>query len=100
MPFARQLPDFAVHKSSDLAILRDAIEAAPAKHMTFMVTLNGASRSIKAASQWFSQKAEKAGLADDKTAHGIRKLRAQEWASAGATAPQMMAWQGLSLIHI
>ena len=94
VPFARQLPDFAVNKSSDLALLRDAIKASPVKHMTFVVTNRGASRSIGATSNWFGQKAAQAGLAKGKTAHGIRKLRAQEWASAGATAPQMMAWQG------
>jgi len=94
VPFARELPDFAVHKAADLAILHDAINAAPTKHMTFVVTVNGASRSTKAISHWFSGKASNAGLADGKTAHGLRKLRAQEWASAAATAPQMMAWQG------
>ena len=94
VPFARRLPDFALPKAADLALLHDAINAAPAKHMAFVVTANGASRSTNAVSQWFSKKAGRAGIACGKTAHGLRKLRAEEWASAGATGPMMMAWQG------
>ena len=62
--------------------------------MTFHVTEKGASRSEAAAGTFFSRKAGRAGIASGKTAHGLRKLRAEEWAQAGATAPQMMAWQG------
>jgi len=94
VPFARRLPDFALPKAADLALLHDAINAAPAKHMAFVVTANGASRSTNAVSQWFSKKAGRAGIACGKTAHGLRKLRAEQWASAGATGPMMMAWQG------
>ena len=94
VPYARQLPDFALSKAADLALLHKAINAAPTKHMTFVVTVNGASRSTKAISHWFSERSAYAGLAGGKTAHGLRKLRAQEWASAGATGAQMMAWQG------
>ena len=94
VPFARRLPDFALPKAADLALLHDAINAAPAKHMAFVVTANGASRSTNAVSQWFSKKAGRAGIDCGKTAHGLRKLRAEQWASAGATGPMMMAWQG------
>ena len=94
VPFARQLPDFAMHKAADLALLHDAINAAPTKHVTFHVTSKGASRLPDVLSSYFSRSASKAGLSKGKTAHGVRKLRAQEWASAGASAPQMMAWQG------
>jgi len=94
VPYARQLPDFALSKAADLALLHKAINAAPAKHMAFVVTVNGASRSTNAVSHWFSERSGCAGIACGKTAHGLRKLRAEEWASAGATGPMMMAWQG------
>jgi len=90
VPFTRGLPVFV--DPSDLAHLKAAIRAQP-KHMTFMVTAHGHSRSEKAASAWFSKAARTAGLIG-KTGHGLRKSRAIVLAEAGATTHQIAAWTG------
>ena len=94
VPLYRDLPDFALIMSVDNQLCCDAIQAAPKHHVTFMVTAKGASRSESQISSWFSKQAKKAGLAEDLTAHGLRKFRAIQCAEANATAQQMMAWTG------
>jgi integrase len=69
-----------------------AIAAAP-RHMTWLVTDQGAPRSQKAASQWFSAACRKAGITG-KTAHGIRKHRAAVFQENGATTDKRMAILG------
>ncbi|SCX89336.1 tyrosine-type recombinase/integrase [Paracoccus tibetensis] len=93
IPFFRALPSFASSMAADLAYLKDAIAAAP-RHMTWLVTAHGTSRSKKAFSSWFSQAATEAGIATEKSAHGLRKARAQALAEAGATGHQIAAWTG------
>lgn len=63
------------------------------RHLTWLVTAQGAPRSEKAASQWFAAACRKAGI-EGKAAHGIRKLRAAMWLEAGASAEQRMAILG------
>jgi len=94
VPLHRDLPDFALGMIEDQQLCIKAIQATPKDHLTFMVTSRGASRSEKSVSSWFSKKAKQAGLADDLTAHGLRKFRAIQCAEANATVPQMMAWTG------
>lgn len=74
------------------AHLRACIEAAP-RHMTWLSTARGASRSPKAAGQWFSNAAKAAGI-EGKTAHGVRKYLATYMAEHGATEAQRMAILG------
>ncbi len=93
IPFRRALPEWAAHMQSDLEQLHAALDACPSGAMTFMVTEAGAARSIKAASAWFAAAARAAGL-DGKSAHGLRKTRAQLLAEAGASAHQIAAWTG------
>lgn len=94
VPFARDLPDFATPQMvADLAHLREAIELAP-RHMTWLVTAHGSSRSVKAFSSWLAGAAIAAGLTGGKSAHGLRKARAQALAEAGATTHQIAAWTG------
>lgn len=62
------------------------------RHMTFLATRQGASRSPRAATQWFSKACRDAGV--DKTAHGIRKYRAVMFREGGATPDQRMAILG------
>ncbi|OAN86075.1 hypothetical protein A8B74_07465 [Sulfitobacter geojensis] len=64
------------------------------RHMTFLTTEHGKSRSKKAAASWFSKAARAAGLDDGKTAHGIRKGRAAMFKENGASADQRMAVLG------
>lgn len=52
-----------------------------------------ASRSPKAAAQWFSAAASKAGI-EGKTAHGLRKYLSVYMAERGATQEQRMAILG------
>ncbi len=68
------------------------IEAAP-KHMTYLSTRKGASRSGKAAGQWFSKAAMAAGI-EGKSAHGVRKYLAAYMAERGAEEAQRMAILG------
>jgi integrase len=72
--------------------LRDCIDAAP-RHMVFLSTASGHSRSVNSARQWFAQAARAAGI-EGKSAHGVRKLRAIMMAEAGATTEQRMAIMG------
>jgi integrase len=72
--------------------LRDCIDAAP-RHMVFLSTAAGHSRSVKAARQWFAKAARDAGI-EGKTAHGVRKLRAIMMAEAGATTEERMVIMG------
>lgn len=93
VPFSRQLPSFALADADDLRMLHAAIDAQPVKHMTFLCTARGASRSEHAVSNWFAGKARDVGL-DRRTAHGLRKSRAIRWAELGATSVQIGAWTG------
>ncbi|WP_428516346.1 tyrosine-type recombinase/integrase [Roseovarius sp.] len=70
------------------ADLRACIEAAP-KHLTYLSTRAGASRSAKAAGQWFAGAARDAGI-EGKSAHGVRKYLAAYVAERGATEAQRM----------
>jgi len=91
IPFRREVPDCA--NPSDLKMLHEAICAIDQKHMTFMVTAYGSSRSQKSASSWFAKAARNAGI-HGKTAHGLRKTRSIELAERGATTHQIGAWTG------
>lgn len=93
IPFARALPDFADGMAADLATLHAAINARIERHLTYITTFNGAARSPKAVSQWFAEKARKAGITG-KTAHGLRKTRAIALVEAEATHHQVGAWTG------
>lgn len=92
VPFGRALPAFASDMQTDLDHLKAAISHAP-RNMTWLVTIRGKSRSVKAFSSWFSATATAAGLGT-KSAHGLRKARAEALAEAGATAHQIAAWTG------
>lgn len=62
--------------------------AAQGEHMIWMVTAQGKPRSPKAASQWFARACREAGLADDRSAHGLRKLRGAMMRENGAVVDQ------------
>lgn len=72
--------------------LQDCIDAAP-RHMVFLSTSAGHSRSVKSARQWFAKAARDAGI-EGKSAHGVRKLRAIMMAEAGATTEERMVIMG------
>ena len=93
IPFRRELPEFADCYAADLEMLHMAIDARTERHLTFLSTRQGASRSPKSISQWFAAKARVAGLIG-RTAHGLRKSRAIALVEAGAGSPQIGAWTG------
>ncbi|ARO14454.1 Tyrosine recombinase [Ketogulonicigenium robustum] len=91
IPVMTPAPKFA--DPTDQALLIDALNARPQRHVVIMVTEHGKPRSIKGASTWFSEAASTAGLVG-KTAHGLRKARASSLAENGATTHQIGAWTG------
>lgn len=103
IPFDRELPHFAQSFKRDLDLLHKAIAAQPDKHMTYIVTagVNNRgqikSRSVKAASSWFSRQAAAANV-QGKTAHGLRKSRDMEIAANNGSATAIMSWLGHSTL--
>ncbi|WP_323008554.1 tyrosine-type recombinase/integrase [Paracoccus sp. (in: a-proteobacteria)] len=93
IPFNRELPEFAEPMAGDLSLLHASISARTERHITYLHTRQGASRSSKSISQWFAAKARKAGI-DARTAHGLRKSRAEALFENGATMAQAQAWIG------
>lgn len=93
IPFSRPLPVFASGMQSDLQYLRAALGARSNKHITWITTAFGTSRSVKAAGQWFAAKARAAGI-HGRTAHDLRKSRSQALAEAGGNSAQIGAWTG------
>ncbi len=93
VPFRRELPNFAEAFAGDLQCLHSSINARKDRHLTYLTTQGGASRSAKSVSQWFASKARAAGIVG-KTAHGLRKLRSELFLEAGATTTQVAAWLG------
>lgn len=93
VPFNGDLPDFAEGMAGDLSLFKFAISARNEWHLTYLHTNRGAARSGKAVSQWFARKARQAGIVG-KTAHGLRKSRAQSLVAAGGTVHQAAAWMG------
>lgn len=63
------------------------------KHMTFLTTQSGASRSGKSTASWFSKSCTEAGL-PGRSAHGIRKGRAAMFKENGASVEAVMAILG------
>lgn len=76
--------------------LAQCIGLAP-KHLTFLTTQAGRSRSPKAFSQWFSKACRDAGVS--KSAHGLRKLRSIVMAENGATPDQRQRILGHDTTH-
>ncbi|WP_112313278.1 tyrosine-type recombinase/integrase [Pseudogemmobacter bohemicus] len=93
IPYDRELPTFAEDFAEDLAQLHRAINARNDRHVTFMTTRQGASRSAKSVSQWFARKVREAGI-EGRTAHGLRKSRTIDLIEAEATTHQIGAWTG------
>jgi integrase len=76
------------------AELRAAIDACPTKHLTFLHTKHGASRSAKALGGDFRQWCDAACLPARCTLHGLRKGGARRLAEAGASTKEIMAITG------
>jgi hypothetical protein len=84
------LPAWATGMATDWQHFVTAIRGHP--HLTWIITEAGASRSHKAFSAWFAERARMAGVG--KSAHGLRKFRAVALTEAGASKDQRKAWLG------
>lgn len=92
VPWTCALPAYAARMTPDRKLMHDAIAASPERHMTFLATAQGRTRSSKAMGHVIASAAQEAGI--DKSAHGLRKARAKVLAEAGATVHQIAAWTG------
>lgn len=92
VPWTCALPDYAASCAPDREHLHAALAARPARHMTFLATAYGRSRSVKGLGNIVSDAAHAIGI--ERSAHGLRKSRMTELAEAGATTHQLAAWSG------
>lgn len=92
IPWTCPLPSYARGMLADRDSLHTALAARTEKHMTYLATAQGRSRSSKALGHVVSDAARVAGI--EKSAHGLRKARAKALAEAGATVHQIAAWTG------
>lgn len=83
----------AYSEPSGQVMLLAAMDSRPVRHAVLMVTTFGKARSIKAASAWFAGAARAAGISG-KSAHGLRKRRANIMSENGASTKQTAAWLG------
>lgn len=93
VPWTNPLPAWARDMAEDREMMHAALSAVAGGHMTFLATAYGAPRSIKGLSNVVKRGAVAAGI-EGRSAHGLRKSRAQALADAGATTHQIAAWTG------
>lgn len=92
VPWTCPLPAYAVRLIGDRDAMHRALEARTEKHMTYLATAQGRSRSAKSMGHLISDAATEAKI--PKSAHGLRKARAKKLAEAGGTVHQIAAWTG------
>lgn len=92
VPWSCALPDHARPMAQDRDLMHAAITALPGRHLTFLATRTGRTRSEKSAGHLIAAAAAAAGF--DRSAHGLRKSRAVALAEAGANPLQIAAWTG------
>lgn len=92
VPWSCALPAYAVSMIDDRETMHAALTCLTG-HMTFLATHGGRTRSHKALGTVISEAAAAAQI-DGRSAHGLRKSRAQQLADAGATTHQIAAWTG------
>jgi integrase len=91
-PWFCDLPAYADGMEADRNAMRLTLEARSVKHLTFLATEHGTTRSAKSIGGVVREAAHDAGIL--KSAHGLRKYRATRLAHAGATPHQIGAWTG------
>lgn len=92
VPWTCTLPHYARRMVTDQKLVHMALGARTDKHMTWLATAQGRTRSSKALGHVVSEAAQAAKI--EKSAHGLRKARAKALAEAGATVHQIAAWTG------
>ena len=91
-PWSCDLPKYATAMETDRAEMHMALDNRFTRHLTFLATAHGTTRSAKSIGGVVRQAAHDAGIL--KSAHGLRKYRATMLAHAGATPHQIGAWTG------
>lgn len=76
-----------------LPSLKAELDQIPADQMTFLLTQYGKPFSPAGFTQWFVERARKAGLVG-LSPHGLRKARGRLLAEAGCTTHEIAAWLG------
>jgi integrase len=75
--------------------LRAALDAMPkTDHLTFLVTEFGKPFMSAGFGNWFRDQCNAAGLPKSLSAHGLRKAGATQFAEAGCSDHEIMAWGG------
>lgn len=92
VPWTCALPDYAASLAPDRDMMHQALAARNTRHMTWLATYQGRTRSEKALGTLIRESAHAAEI--QKSAHGLRKARAVALADAGATTHQIGAWTG------
>ena len=91
VPWTCPLPTHAMGAEKDRQALHEALSHAE-RHMTFLATQNGRTRSSKALGTLIREAARECEV--EKSAHGLRKARAKYLAESGATTHQIASWTG------
>lgn len=73
--------------------LREALDATPSGHLTFLATTEGKPFSAAGFGNWLRDRCDEAGLRGF-SAHGLRKAAMNRLANAGATAHEIAAFSG------
>jgi integrase len=71
-----------------LPALKSILATASADQLTYIVTAQGAPRSVRAFTNWFREAAHAAGLPFDSSPHGLRKAACRRLAEAGCVSPR------------
>jgi len=74
--------------------LGEILNAHPAEHMTFLVTVAGKPFSAQGFTAWFRAMVREAGLPPGLSAHGLRKAMCRRLAEAGCSASQIASISG------
>ena len=74
--------------------LKAELDQVPKTQMHLLLTQYGEPFSVKSFGNWLSDKAKKAGITEQASAHGLRKACCRRLAEAGCTPHQIMAITG------
>jgi integrase len=75
------------------------LEAAPAKHLTFLTTIGGRPFHPDAFTHWFKRKCREAGLPPQASIHGLRKAACRRLAELGCSASVIASISGHSSLR-
>lgn len=92
VPWDCPLPHFARHLAEDRRMMHAAVAAAPVRHLTFLATSKGRTRSKTGLGNLIRNAAREAGV--ERSAHGLRKAMCISLAEGGASSHDGSSWSG------